>query len=211
MDKDLLAHFKRTADAIVAVFGAKAEVVIHDFTDINHSIVHVAGDITGRAVGDPVSYHPYRIACENGEQTEDLLGYRYTTRKGRVLKCSTVYIRDKAGHVVGCFSINFDVSEYIRMATAVAEFTAVSAVPDPARRDMTSANFPETLDSVIDSVVLDIGKPPSDMSKEDRIRVVSALERAGAFMYKGAVPRIAQLLGTSRYTIYGYLRETRAD
>ncbi len=210
MDKDLLAHLKRTADAIVAVFGGNAEVVIHDFADIEHSIVHVAGDITGRQVGGPVSYHPYRIACENGDATEDLLGYRYMTKKGRVLKCSTVYVRDRAGHVIGCFSINFDVSEYIRMANAVAAFTAFSDIPDSTPRDMSSATFPETLDSVIDAIVLDIGKPPSDMSKDDRIRVVGALERAGAFMYKGAVPRVAQLLGTSRYTIYGYLRETRA-
>lgn len=211
MEKDLLEHLKRTADAIVAVFGSKTEVVIHDFSDIHHSIVHVAGDITGRAVGGPVSHHPYRIAREQGAKVEDMLGYRYLTKKGRVLKCSTVFIRDKAGRVVGCFSINFDVSEYLRLSTVMGEFTAFSNGGETPRKDIVATTFPETVESVIDNVVLDFGKPPSDMTKDDRIKIVGALERAGAFMYKGAVPRVAQLLGTSRYTIYGYLRETRSE
>jgi predicted transcriptional regulator YheO len=211
MDGYLLDHLKRVADATVAVFGSNSEVVVHDFSDVDHSVVHVAGDLTGRDVGAPISLVPYRIFQEQGDAAEDLLGYKNITGKGRVLKCSTVFVRDGAGKVVGCYSINIDVSEYMRLATVLSEYVEFSEQAENARKEIHTSVFPETVETVIDGVVSDFGKAPSDMSKEDRMKIVGDLERAGAFMYKGAVQYVADSLGTSRYTIYGYLRENKTD
>lgn len=211
MNPQMLDHLKRYADAIVAVFGSNAEVAIHDFSDLDRSLVHIAGNITGREVGAPVSYFPYRILQEQGDAAEDVLGYKNVTKKGRVLKCSTVFVRDDDGHVVGCLSINFDVSDFIRMTTSLAEHTEFAESGEAVRKEFHTAIFPETAESVIDNIVSDYGIPPSDMAKEDRMKIVADLERAGIFNYKGAVQHIAALLGTSRYTIYGYLRESKGE
>lgn len=210
MDKKNLDQMKRVADAIVAVFGSTAEVVIHDLSDVEHSVVHVAGELTGREVGAPISHFPYRIFKEQGNAAEDVLGYRNITKQGRVMKCSTVFIRDDRGKVVGCLSINQDISDYIRLSTLLAEkveFTEDAA----AQRELYTATFPETVETIIEGAIADFGKPPSDMDKDDRMKVVTVLEQAGVFMYKGAVQHVANLLGTSRYTIYGYLRESKGN
>jgi len=211
MDSHLLDHLKRTADAIVAVFGSHAEVVVHDFSHPDHAVVHVAGNLTGRAVGSPVSHFPFRIVKEQGDAAEDVLGYKNVTGKGRVLKCSTVFVRDDAGRVVGCFSINFDVSEYMRLNAVLAEHIEFAPAAAAARKEFHTATFPETVESIVDSIVGGFGKAPADMSKEDRLKIVADLERAGVFMYKGTVQYVADALATSRYTIYGYLREAKAE
>jgi len=211
MDKGLLDHLKRVADAIVAVLGSNSEVVVHDFAEPDHSVVHIAGNLTDRRVGSPVSHFPFRIVKEQGDAAEDVLGYKNVTKKGRVLKCSTVFVRDGEGHVVGCFSINLDVSEYIRLATVLSEHTEFSADAETMRKEFHTSVFPETVESIVDGVIADSGKAPSDLGKEDRMRIVLDLERAGVFMYKGAVQHVADMLGTSRYTIYGYLREAKAE
>lgn len=210
MDKRTLEQLKRMADAIVAVFGSTAEVVVHDLSDIEHSVVHMAGNVTGRELGAPISHFPYRIFKEQGDAAEDVLGYRNVTRQGRVMKCSTVFVRDDHGKVVACFSINQDVSDYIRLNSLLAE--KVEFATDPtSQREMYTTTFPETVETLIEGAIADLGKPPSDMDKDDRVKVVGSLERAGVFMYKGAVQQVANLLGTSRYTIYGYLREAKGD
>lgn len=211
MDSHLLDHLKRTADAIVAVFGSNAEVVVHDFSHPDHAVVHVAGNLTGRTVGSPVSHFPFRIVKEQGDAAEDVLGYKNVTGKGRVLKCSTVFVRDDKGRVVGCFSINFDVSEYMRLNAVLAEHIEFAPAAEATRKEFHTTTFPETVESIVDSVVAGVGKAPADLTKEDRLRIVADLERAGVFMYKGTVQYVADALGTSRYTIYGYLRETKAE
>lgn len=210
MDQHTLDQMKRVADAIVAVFGSTAEVVIHDLSDVEHSVVHIAGDLTGREVGAPISHFPYRIFKEQGDAAEDVLGYRNVTKKGRVMKCSTTFIRDDHGKVVACLSINQDVSDYIRLSSLLAEKVEFTE-DNTAQRDVYTTTFPETVETIIEGVLAETGKAPSDMDKDDRMKVVATLEQAGAFMYKGAVQHVAGLLGTSRYTIYGYLRETKGN
>jgi predicted transcriptional regulator YheO len=48
------------------------------------------------------------------------------------------------------------------------------------------------------------------MTAEERMQIVSELERRGAFMVRGAVEVVAQRLDVSRFTIYGYLKQIRA-
>ena len=211
MDEQFADQLKRIADAIVAVFGSHAEVVVHDFADFNHSVVHVAGNLTDRTVGAPISYFPRKVFQDQGDAATDALGYRKVTKKGRVMKCSTVFVRDSEGKVRGCVSINFDVSDYLRLVNTLSEHTEFEDTAESARKEVYTTTFPETVESVIDGIVSDYGMAPSDMSKDDRMRIVGDLERAGVFLYKGAVQHVADLLGTSRYTIYGYLRESKGE
>ncbi|MBA3413763.1 MAG: PAS domain-containing protein, partial [Chloroflexia bacterium] len=44
----------RLADALVATIGRQVEVVIHDLHNLDASVVAIAGDLTGRAVGAPI-------------------------------------------------------------------------------------------------------------------------------------------------------------
>ena len=50
MNEALRAYFP-VADMIAATFGPCCEAAIHDFSQPETSVVHVAGQVTGRKVG----------------------------------------------------------------------------------------------------------------------------------------------------------------
>ena len=49
------------------------------------------------------------------------------------------------------------------------------------------------------------------MKKENKMRVVKALDEHGIFLIKGAVDSVAGFLDVSRYTVYNYLQEIRSQ
>ena len=48
------------------------------------------------------------------------------------------------------------------------------------------------------------------MDREARLDLVARLDSRDVFLFKGAVNQVARLFGVSRYTVYNYLKETRA-
>ncbi len=64
--------------------------------------------------------------------------------------------------------------------------------------------------NAIDFAVADYGKIPSMMDKSDRLAILQKLDKEGVFMIKGSVEYISRVLGSSRYTIYNYLKQIRS-
>ena len=137
-----LGFLKRLAKGIESVFGERCEVVIHDFSDITQSLVHMEGNVTNRTIGAPITDLAYRLVNEFGDQVPDKIGYKSTTDEGRVLKCSTIFVRDDNGKPEGCICVNFDVSDFIFLSTAFSELNplATTMVTAGTRRSV----FPKT-------------------------------------------------------------------
>ena len=52
--KPILAPYVPIADLVAKTFGEDVEVVLHDLSDPQHSVVYVANNkVTGRQVGEP--------------------------------------------------------------------------------------------------------------------------------------------------------------
>src|SRR5579859_6106344 len=75
------------------LFDPYCEVVVHDFTDLEHSIVCLEGNITGRSIGGAATDLLLEKAS-SGETSEDLHGYLTSLSGGRVMKSSTIFLRD---------------------------------------------------------------------------------------------------------------------
>ena len=113
MRKQNLEFLKRMAKGIVAVFGKRCEVVIHDFSDITRSVVHIEGNVTNRSVGAPVTSTMMRMIDEFGDQVPDKIAYKITTEDGKVLRCASIFLRDESGELEGCIAINFNISDFM--------------------------------------------------------------------------------------------------
>lgn len=198
----------RLAEGMSSLLGERGEAVIHDFSDISSSLVYVAGGVTNRRVGAPITDMVFRILDEHGDQAPDKLGYKIVTPEGKILKCSTVFIRDGRGRVAGSFGVNYDVTDFVHVSTMFSDFTDFSSSTDPDRVRYAH-NILETMEAVIDSMVAEQGTPPAMMSRKDRLEVVARLEQSDVFMIKGAVQYLARVLGASPFTIYTYLKEVR--
>ena len=110
MDAAQTDFYARLAHAIAVQFGSNCEVVVHDLetNDPERSIVAIEnGHVTGRSVGDGPS-HIVLDAVKAGKvhKLSDRLAYLTKTTDGRILRSSTVFIRDADNVPVGILGIN---------------------------------------------------------------------------------------------------------
>jgi predicted transcriptional regulator YheO len=214
MDPKNLAFLKNLAKGIISIFGDRCEVVIHDFRDLKRSLVYIEGDITKRQAGCPLPDTLYRLLKEFGDDAPDKFGYKGTTKDGKILKCSTTMVRDGEGKLEGCLCINFNVTDFAFLSTAFNDFTFSTSKSAKnnnkgVNQGGTISTFAESMESTIDFEVTEYGKVPAMMDKSDRLAIMQRLDKEGVFMIKGSVDYMARVFGSSRYTIYNYLKQIR--
>ena len=95
----------RIGDAIAATIGPACEIAIHDFSDLNRTILHIAGSLTGREKGG-VPTDLILAVLRQGQVPDALIGYTTYLSDGRALKSSTIFYKDALGRVFGCMCIN---------------------------------------------------------------------------------------------------------
>ena len=106
-----LDALRQIAHGLALQFGSNCEVVVHSLadSDIDHSIAIIEnGHITGRKCGDGPS-HVVLEALKQGDNVKDHLGYLTRTKDGKILKSSSIYLRDENGHLRYILAINFDI------------------------------------------------------------------------------------------------------
>ncbi len=216
MDPKNFEFLKNLAKGIISIFGDRCEVVIHDFRDLKRSLVYIEGDITKRQPGCPLPDTLYRLLKEFGDDAPDKFGYKGTTKDGKILKCSTTMVRDGKGKLEGCLCINFNVTDFAFFSTAFNDFTFSTSKSAKNNNNSKGINqvgtistFAESMESTIDFEVSEYGKVPTMMDKSDKLAVVQRLDKEGVFMIKGSVDYMARVFGSSRYTIYNYLKQIR--
>ena len=204
-------NLRRIADVFVSTFGKFCEVVIHDFSNLKHSVVYIAGNVTKRKIGSPVTDLVLREWKSEGDKVEDLANYKTFTKNGRALKSSTIFLRNERGKIAGAFCINFDITEFLEAGSLIREFSNVAEFgKENGKAETFAVSVDETIDSLIEQTIDQIGKQPPNMQMNDKISFVDILDKKGAFLIKGAVSHIAALLGVSKFTIYNYLQRAKA-
>ncbi len=201
---DLHPVFKRyipMAESIAKTFGSHCEVVIHDLTDVSASIVAIFnGHVTGRQVGSTITSFGLNLLRKVEEGTDCLLNYVNEDLRGKRVKSSSIYIRDDDGNLLGCLSINLDITQYSIVEKLLAEIT-------DTKKDEESAplSISQFENQMIERAVEKIGQPIQMMDKADRMAFIYLLDEMGLFRVKGSIQHVASLLGVSKFTIYNYL------
>lgn len=205
LSRETLSLLRQIAGGLAAQFGPSCEIVIHDLADdLEHTVVHIEnGHISGRALRDGPS-HAVLELLRTGAQPQDHLAYLTRTPDGKILKSSTLYIRDEAGNPTGLFSINYDISSMLLAESILHEFTAPKERTDREPEKITHS-VSELLDELIEQSVALVGKPVSLMDREDKMRAVRFLSDSGALLITKSGDKIAKYFGISKYTLYSYL------
>ena len=213
MQEAQLDFYKRLAHALALQFGSGCEVVVHDLeaADPSHSIVAIEnGHVTGRRLGDGPSHVVLEALHAGTERLEDRLAYLTKTADGKILKSSTVFIRDDAGRTVGIFAINYDITLLRAAGDALGELVGIEPSaphePEPIVRSVA-----DLLDDLIEQSVQLVGTPVALMTKEEKVRAIRYLSDTGAFLITKSGPKVCKYFGISKYTLYNYLDEARAD
>jgi predicted transcriptional regulator YheO len=200
---EVLELLKDVGLAIASLLGKSCEVVIHDTSDLEHSIVWVQGDVTGRHVGGMMT--DLGLEMLRQRQAHPLFNYTTYSESGKTLKSASIWLKDGHGEICGGFCINLDITPVL----ALREFSRDLA-PEDARTDLSEAHAAD-LGDMIDTMIAECeyrtGTPASGMNKDQRLEVVRFLDKRGAFQVRNSVVIVADRLGVTRKTVYNYLRE----
>ncbi len=199
----MMEFLKRLAVALGKQFGDNCEVVVHDLTKAENTIVAIEnGHVSHRKVGDGPSHIVLEAMKKESSELHDHLGYLARTHDGRIVKSSTIFIRDESGKVEGILSINYDITGLLMAEGAVKSILNHDNGEKPER---IPQNVNDLLDDLIDQSVANVGKPVALMSKEDKIRAIQYLNNAGAFLITKSGDKVSKHFGISKYTLYSYI------
>ena len=213
----MVREFVPLVDFLGAALGQNTEVVLHDVTDVDSSVIAIAnGHISGRDVGSPATNLMLRVLREGSSGDEPFIT-NYpgrTKRSARPLRSATYFIREE-GRIVGMLCLNTDQSAIHALVTAADELReqAFSAAPGVGEErteqlfgtvtDMAAAAVSDYLDRVL--------CPVEDLTPAQRTDIVRELDESGFFQLKNGVATLASHLGVSEPTVYRYLQTVRTS
>ena len=207
-----MAFLKRLAYGISKQFGSNCEVVIHDLStyDPDNSIVAIEnGHVTNRKVGDGPSHVVLEALKGDRSKKVDHLNYLTKTRDGRILKSSTIYIRNENEDITGILGINYDITSLLMVENAVNSIIHVEE-PSSKEPEKITQNVNELLDELIEQSVALVGKPVALMTKDDKMKSIRFLYDTGAFLITKSGDKVSKHFGISKYTLYSYIDANKA-
>ncbi|WP_318153079.1 helix-turn-helix transcriptional regulator [Metabacillus arenae] len=195
---------------IAAQFGDKCEVVLHDLTGSYESTIVAIenGHITGRKIGDPGSNLGLEV-LRGTVKDGDRYNYITQTKDGKILRSTSVYLKNSKEETIGALCINLDISDFIVAENTIKSITMHSMNQDIKEVFVNDVN--DLLDYLLKECQKDIGKPVSHMSKEEKIKAIEFLDKRGAFLIKKAGDRVCTFFDISKFTLYNYLDDIRSQ
>ena len=203
------------AHGIARQFGNDCEVCIHDLqaNDLEHTICYIInGHVSGRKIGDGASKIVLETleALKKGDNVSDHLGYRTHTSDGRILKSSTIFLKDESGKYRFILGINHDMTNFINAQSALSNVVENIETTGEDIYGQIPLSVNDLLDNLIEQSVKLVGKTPALMTKEEKVKAIKFLQDAGAFLITRSGDKISQFFGISKFTLYSYIDQAKA-
>lgn len=222
-NRQYLERFFPIASFIAAIIGPKCEVVVHDISDPEHSIVHIEnGHISGRKVGDASTDLVLKILKSEAYHEEQYIAnYRASGKMGQSFRSSTYFIKNDQNKLVGLLCLNIDVThmevaaEWVQHILQGGPNPYVAPVIEQATKEEKQAteylqgNADDLLQHMVSSVTSRLKISPERLSSQEKIEVVRELNELGVFLLKGGVSQVANSLSISEPTVYRYLQKLK--
>lgn len=205
LDDAVLNFLRHLAKGLADQFGPNCEIVIHDLSDNykENSIVAIEnGHVSNHKVGDGPSLAVLDALKSDPQKLEDHASYLTKTKDGRILKSTTIYIRNDEQKIIGVFSINYDITELIMIENAIKPLVSVES---EEKASPIPQNVTDLLNDLIEESTRQVGKPVPLMTREDKIKAIKFLNDRGALLITKAGDKISKHFGISKYTLYSYI------
>lgn len=215
LSKATLQMLRQIAHGLCSQFGSNCEVVVHDLSlrQPDSSIVIIEnGHVSSRKLGDGPSHIVLEALRADPAMLEDKLSYLTRTHDGRILKSSTIYIRDEDGSVAAIFAINYDITGLLAIEGSLRPLIS-TGTPESGSSEPESIplNVNDLLDELISQSIKLVGKPVAMMNKDDKIKAIQFLNNAGAFLITKSGDKVSKQFGISKYTLYNYMDASRSE
>lgn len=191
-------------------YGNTSEIVIHDLTqDYTSTIVDIVnGHITNRETGgcgSNLGLEVLRGTVESG----DRFNYITTTQSGKILRSSSIYIKDKDDKIVGSVCINTDITTTLQLESYLKQINQFDRLE--TEEEVFASDVNSLLTHLIQMAQEQIGKSPNEMNKSEKIEFIRYLDKKGAFLITKSGEQIREFLNISKFTFYNYLELSREE
>ncbi|WP_265457212.1 helix-turn-helix transcriptional regulator [Enterococcus sp. HY326] len=211
LSDEQLTFLTQIAKALAGQFGEDCEVVIHKIQEnsIDNSIVSIEnGHVSSRQLGDGPSQVVLEAVKKDPRTLKDHINYLTRTHDGRILKSSTVYLKNEDGQLDAIFAINQDITNLIVAESAIKSLIATEESEEAKEPDYIPQNVNELLDDLIEESIKIVGKPVALMTKDEKIKSIQFLNNKGAFLITKSGDKISKFFNISKYTLYSYIDAT---
>ena len=203
--------WQNVMDMLQNQFGDSCEIVLHDLTrDYNHTLVDIRnGHITGRKIGGCGSNLGLEVlsgTVDNGNR----YNYIVHTRDGKILRSSSMYIKDDNNRTIGSICINLDITNTVKFEEFLKSYNQYEMKEQEHPVEIFADNVGQLLDYLFAEGERLIGKPAAEMNREEKMQFIAFLDQKGAFLITKSGQRVMELLQISKYTLYNYLDTIRA-
>ncbi|PEY30852.1 YheO-like PAS domain protein [Bacillus cereus] len=221
-NKEKLKRYIPLVHFIADVIGENCEVVLHDVTNPDESIIEVVnGHLSGRKVGGHLTDLALKILQEKKYIEKHFISnYKGNSKNNQTFRSSSYFIKDEHNNIIGMLCVNIDISNIIKardwLDSMIMSNTSMNDDAEKSHPNLEldlSENLEENLDSLLSSlitgVLLECEVPPERMSPDEKMEVIKKLNDKGVFLLKGGVSEVAKHLKASEATIYRYLNKVK--
>lgn len=232
MHSNILQQYTILVEFLGKTLGPDYEIVLHDLSSRDFAIAAIANEhVSGRKTGGPLTNAALHMLSSRTYDTEDYLcNYKGIAENGRILRSSTMFIRDEERRPIGLLCINFDdhrYTEFQEMLSSIIhpdsflkqypadtqpaskEDSAVQGGFSPITENF-SMDIPSLMQKMFDDATAELTTPIDRLNQFERRDIVEQLNEQGLFQLKGAVSFVAKKFSCSNATIYRYLSELSA-
>ena len=216
MSSKFLLPYYPMVDFLADFLGKSTEVVLHDFTDLEHSVVKIRnGHISGRKEGDPATDLVMKKLNSKGTETF-LCNYKSLSKDKKAMKSGSFFIRDDKNKIVGMLCLNTNVESLLAAQQFLSSFLGkfsdgLRTEPNEDTSENLGQSINEIIDSSIERALACVGNRENGLSMAEREQVVTMMNDEGVFLFKGAVSKAAAALDISESSLYRYLKKVRSN
>ena len=178
----------------------------------------INGDISGLKKGAPISNVMKNILQKkNSARRKWTVHYRALSGNGKILRCSTIYIKSETGKLLGAININFDDNRYRELSAMVFSLCHpdnyasdnISIEIKGNEQELLSENISTAIDDILKRI--DIKLPLNKLNHLERLDIIRQLYQKGMFSMKGALKAVAMKLSCSPASMYRYLNIVKRE
>ncbi len=222
MTTDVIRRYTLLVEFLGRMLGPDYEIALHDLSSKQPSIVAIAnGHISGRSIGAPLTNVAMQLIAEKAYLTQDWkLNYRGLSANGTVLRCSTLFLKDERGALIGLLCINFDDSRYRDLSEKVFTLChpddyAAKNIAISATESIEQETFYNSISAAAEDAFLAVTSnaniPTDRLTQAEKLEIIQLLDQKGVFMLKGAIPTVAKRLSCSQASVYRYLSKIHQE
>ncbi|MCT4620334.1 MAG: helix-turn-helix transcriptional regulator [Marinisporobacter sp.] len=204
---EALKRYIPIANLIAKTFGENCEVVIHDLSVPQNSVVYAVNNhVTGRKIGQSFDHLVKQVLLSRNFHEDYAANYMTVTKDSKEIKSSTALIRNTNGEVIGALYVNYDLEAMKDMKKFSDDFLHVEE-EQIAYNVEPFDHVMEIVDDLIDKIVGNVNV--DDLKRKDKISLIHFMDKKGIFLMKGSIEKVATKLNISKVTVYSYLDEIK--